>query len=84
MSSDVVVHAESVAKSYRLYATPRDRLKQLFAVGERKYYREFAALPDVSFDVKRGETVGIIGRNGSGKSTLLQIVCGTLQPPPGA
>jgi lipopolysaccharide transport system ATP-binding protein len=83
MSSDLVIQAEAIAKSYRLYATPRDRLKQLFATGKRKYYREFAALSDVSFDVRRGETVGIIGRNGSGKSTLLQIVCGTLQPSAG-
>jgi len=83
MSSDPVVHAEGVGKSYRLYASPRDRLKQLFASSRRKYYREFAALADVSFDVERGETVGIIGRNGSGKSTLLQIVCGTLQPTAG-
>ncbi len=83
MSSDVVIRADAVAKNYRLYATPRDRLKQLFAGRQRKYYREFAALADVSFEVKRGETVGIIGRNGSGKSTLLQIVCGTLQPSSG-
>ncbi len=83
MSSDLAICAEGVGKSYRLYATPRDRLKQLFASARRKYYREFAALSDVSFGVERGETVGIIGRNGSGKSTLLQIVCGTLQPSAG-
>jgi lipopolysaccharide transport system ATP-binding protein len=83
MSSDLAVHADALGKNYRLYATPRDRLKQLFAGARRKYYREFAALADVSFDVTRGETVGIIGRNGSGKSTLLQIVCGTLQPSAG-
>ncbi len=83
MSSELVVHAEGIGKNYRLFATPRDRLRQLFAGKGRKYYREFAALADVSFDVRRGETVGIIGRNGSGKSTLLQIVCGTLQPSAG-
>ncbi len=83
MSSDLVIQAEGVGKSYRLYATPRDRLKQLFATSSHKYYREFAALADVTFDVRRGETVGIIGRNGSGKSTLLQIACGTLQPSAG-
>ena len=83
MSSDPVIQAEGVGKNYRLYATPRDRLKQLFASGRHRYYREFAALSDVSFDVRRGETVGIIGRNGSGKSTLLQMVCGTLQPTAG-
>ncbi|MFO1322738.1 MAG: ABC transporter ATP-binding protein [Burkholderiales bacterium] len=83
MSSDLAVHAEGVAKSFRLFAKPRDRLKQLFAGSRRKYYQEFWALRDVGFDVARGETVGIIGRNGSGKSTLLQIVCGTLRPTAG-
>jgi lipopolysaccharide transport system ATP-binding protein len=83
MSSEPVILADGVGKNYRLFATPRDRLKQLFAGARHKYYREFAALADVSFSVERGETVGIIGRNGSGKSTLLQIVCGTLQPSAG-
>src|SRR5258708_7334115 len=83
MSSELAVQAEGVGKNYRLYATPRDRLKQLVARARRQYYREFSALTDVGFDVRRGETVGIIGRNGSGKSTLLQIVCGTLQPSAG-
>ena len=83
MSSDLAVHAEGIAKSFRLFNHPRDRLKQIFAGTRRKYYQEFWALNDVSFDVARGETVGIIGRNGSGKSTLLQIVCGTLKPSAG-
>ena len=83
MPSEPAVRAEGVAKSFRLFAKPRDRLKQLFLGGRRKYYHEFQALADVSFEVARGETVGIIGRNGSGKSTLLQIVCGTLKPTAG-
>ena len=84
MPSDLAVRAEGVAKSFRLYAKPRDRLKQLFLGGaRRRYYQEFRALSDVSFEVARGETVGVIGRNGSGKSTLLQIVCGTLKPTAG-
>jgi lipopolysaccharide transport system ATP-binding protein len=78
MSSDIAIHAEGLTKSYHLYPTPRDRLKQLVFGRWRKYYDEFVALSDVSFDVRRGEAFGIIGRNGSGKSTLLQIVCGTL------
>src|SRR5204863_7194803 len=69
--------------SYRIYAKPADRLKQAFAWGVRQYYREFWALREVSFQVRRGEGVGIIGRNGSGKSTLLQIIAGTLVPTEG-
>lgn len=89
MSSDeIVIHVESVSKRYEMYDTPRDRMKQFFlprlrrAIGltERHYFREFWALREVGFDVRRGESVGILGRNGSGKSTLLQIVTGTLAP----
>jgi lipopolysaccharide transport system ATP-binding protein len=59
-------------------------LKQMLMPGRRQYYREFWALNDVSFEIKKGETVGIIGRNGSGKSTLLQMICGTLNPSSGS
>lgn len=77
-----------VAKCYHLYDRPSDRLKEfiqprlarLVGAAPRKYGREYWALKDVSFDVKLGETVGVIGRNGAGKSTLLQLLCGTLQP----
>ncbi len=83
MSSDVVISACNLTKSYRLFGHPGDRVKQFFSLGLRRYHREFTALKDVSFDVKRGETVGIIGRNGSGKSTLLQLICGILKPTSG-
>jgi lipopolysaccharide transport system ATP-binding protein len=81
MSEDIAVSVQNVSKRYLLYDRPQDRLKQslLWRFG-KSYAREFWALRDVSFDVKKGETVGIIGRNGSGKSTLLQIIAGTLQP----
>lgn len=88
MSSDWVIQAENVGKCYPMYSHPRDRLKQFIvprlqrALGRqaRQYYREFWALKGISFEVQKGETVGIVGRNGSGKSTLLQIICGTLNP----
>jgi lipopolysaccharide transport system ATP-binding protein len=72
------IKVQGLAKCYKIYANPQDRFKQLFVGSLRKYFKEFWALRDVSFDVRRGETVGIIGRNGSGKSTLLQMISGTL------
>lgn len=92
MSSEVSIKVESLSKCYQIYDQPRDRLKQFIvprlqrSIGQfpKQYFREFWALKDVSFEVKRGETVGIIGRNGSGKSTLLQMICGTLNPTSGS
>lgn len=78
MSSERVISVCNLSKAYHIYENPQDRLKQILWRGRRNFFREFRALDDVSFEVRRGETVGIIGRNGSGKSTLLQIVCGTL------
>jgi lipopolysaccharide transport system ATP-binding protein len=92
MSSEIAIKVENLSKCYQIYAQPHDRLKQSFyprlqrLVGKqpKQYFREFWALKDVSFEVKKGETVGIIGRNGSGKSTLLQMICGTLNPTSGS
>lgn len=83
MSSDIAVKVENLSKCFHIYDRPRDRLLQMFAGGRKQYYREFWALKNVSFEIKKGETVGIIGRNGSGKSTLLQMICGTLTPTSG-
>jgi len=92
MSSDsAIIEISSLTKSYYIYDSPRDRLKQFILPAARRglglpaknYYSEFQALDGVSFNIGRGETVGIIGRNGSGKSTLLQMVCGTLNPTSG-
>ena len=91
-SNDVAIRVTNLSKRYEIYATPRDRLKQfvlpplqrLAGKPAEQYFREFWALKDVSFEVKKGETVGIIGRNGSGKSTLLQMICGTLSPTSGS
>lgn len=89
--TDVAIRVQNLSKQYPIYENPRDRLKQfilprlrrLAGSSQKQYYREFWALQDISFEVKKGETVGIIGRNGSGKSTLLQIICGTLSPTSG-
>jgi lipopolysaccharide transport system ATP-binding protein len=86
--NDIAIRVENISKCFQIYDTPRDMAKQLFAptlqrmIGQdpKQYYREFWALKDVSFEIKKGESVGIIGRNGSGKSTLLQLICGTLSP----
>jgi lipopolysaccharide transport system ATP-binding protein len=79
-SDDIAISVRHLTKTYRLFAHPGDRIKQAATFGLRKYHKEFTALKDVSFDIKKGETVGIIGRNGSGKSTLLQLICGILKP----
>jgi len=87
-SDDIAIRVSNLSKCYQIYDNPRDRLKQfvvprmqrLAGRSPSQYYREFWALNNVSFNVRKGETVGIIGRNGSGKSTLLQIICGTLTP----
>lgn len=83
MSSDIAIRVDNLGKCYQIYDKPKDRLKQSLWRGRKQFYREFWALRDVSFEVKKGETVGIIGRNGSGKSTLLQLICGTLTPTTG-
>ncbi len=87
-SDDIAIRVSNLTKNYLIYETPRDRLKQfvlprlqrMTGHAPKQYYREFSALNNVAFEVRKGETVGIIGRNGSGKSTLLQIICGTLTP----
>lgn len=80
-SDDLVISCRNVSKIYTIYDRPQDRLKQaLLRWTGRKYYRDFWAVKDVSFDVRRGEAVAIIGRNGAGKSTLLQILAGTMMP----
>jgi lipopolysaccharide transport system ATP-binding protein len=74
------VEFQGVSKSYAIYDSPGDRLKELLTLNRAKRHKDFWALHDTSFQVKRGETFCIVGENGSGKSTLLQIVAGILQP----
>lgn len=80
MESNVVIHVNDVRKMYKLYDKPMDRMKEALGFSRKKRYKEHYALNGVSFDVKKGETVGIIGTNGSGKSTMLKIITGVLNP----
>lgn len=82
-SDDIILSVSNISKCYEIYDKPVHRLYQTLCVGHRQFYREFWALRDISFEVRRGECVGIIGRNGAGKSTLLQIITGTLNPTTG-
>ena len=90
--NEIAIKVSNLSKCYQIYENPRDRLKQFIAPRlqrftkkkPQQYFREFWALKDVSFEINKGETVGIIGRNGSGKSTLLQMICGTLNPSSGS
>jgi lipopolysaccharide transport system ATP-binding protein len=91
MSSDIAIQVRSLRKEYQLYGSQGDRVKQWtlpflqMCLGRlpAEYYRRFVALEDISFEVHKGETLGLIGPNGSGKSTLLQLICGTLTPTSG-
>ena len=90
-NDNIAISARDLGKCYLLWDNPKDRLKhslranlaKFFPIPQKCYHSEFWALRDVSFEVAKGDTVGIIGRNGSGKSTLLQILCGTLAPTTG-
>jgi lipopolysaccharide transport system ATP-binding protein len=89
--NDSAIRIQGVSKCHLIYERPEDRLKQILVprlqrvlgLPQRQYYRPFWALRDVSMEISRGQTVGIIGRNGAGKSTLLQLLCGTLCPTEG-
>jgi ABC-type polysaccharide/polyol phosphate transport system ATPase subunit len=78
------VEFERVSKSYALYDKPGDRLKELLSGGRRSHHRDFHAVRDLSFAVKRGEVFCIVGENGSGKSTTLQLIAGIMQPTSGS
>jgi putative ATP-binding protein len=72
-----------VGKSYNLYDKPQDRIKEIFSLTRKNYHREYKALDNITFSVKKGETLGIIGRNGAGKSTLLKLITGVITPTTG-
>ena len=78
-----VIKVETVSKIYKIYAQPRDRLKEILTFGKKSFHRSFCALRDVSFNIEQGDRFAIIGENGSGKSTLLKIITGVLKPTDG-
>lgn len=77
---EYTIKVNELGKVYKLYATPMDRVKEALSVTKKQYHKKFYALDKVSFNVKKGETIGIIGKNGSGKSTLLKMITGVLTP----
>jgi lipopolysaccharide transport system ATP-binding protein len=79
MSSDVVINCQGLGKAFQLYLHRNDQLKQVLFGRWKKFYHPHWVLRDVSFEVRRGECCGIIGRNGAGKTTLLQLICGISQ-----
>ncbi len=81
---ELAIKVEDISKMYKLYEKPKDRFKEALGLTRKKRYYEHYALNHVSFDVKKGETVGIIGTNGSGKSTILKIITGVLNPSGGS
>lgn len=82
--SEIAIRVDKVSKIYRLYDRQRDRLKDALNLTKKKCYREHFALDELDFEIKKGETVGIIGTNGSGKSTILKIITGVLNPSGGS
>lgn len=84
MTQQIAIEVKNISKSYKLYEAPIDRLKESLSVIKKKYHKNFNALSEVTFNVNKGEIVGIIGKNGSGKSTLLKIITGVLSPSAGS
>lgn len=80
---DIAIKVENISKVYKLYNKPSDRLRESLSITHKKYSRDHYALSDISFDVKRGETVGLIGTNGAGKSTILKVITGVTNPTSG-
>ncbi|TLT06049.1 ABC transporter ATP-binding protein [Aliarcobacter thereius] len=83
MNKNTAIKVQNLTKTYKLYDKPIDRLKESLHPLKKKYHKDFYALNDINFEIKKGETVGIIGKNGSGKSTLLKIITGVLTPTSG-
>lgn len=83
MSDDIAISVDHLSKVYKIFDKPADRVKEAFHPFHKRYSRDFYALKDISFEVRRGENIGFIGRNGAGKSTLLKLITGVLTPTTG-
>lgn len=81
---NLAIKVDNITKVYELYSKPLDRLKESMSITKKKYHRDYYALKNVSFDVKEGECVGLLGTNGAGKSTILKIITGVLNPTGGS
>ncbi len=84
MNNNIAIRVNNLTKIYHLYDKPQDRLKEALNLFKKSYHHDFYAVDDVSFEIKKGETVGIIGKNGAGKSTLLKMITGVLTPTNGS
>lgn len=82
-NDDIVINVKELTKTYNLYNKPIDRIKEIFSLSHKSYFQKYNALDHVSFNIRKGETLGIIGKNGAGKSTLLKLLTGVTSPTSG-
>ena len=80
---DTIIHVEHVSKVYALYDRPLDRMKEALSIRKKSFHKDHIVLNDFNLDIRRGESVGIVGRNGAGKSTLLKMITGVVTPTAG-
>ena len=83
MEKSISIKIENISKIYNLYDSPKDRLKEVLHIGSKCRHKEYLALDNISFEIRSGETIGIIGTNGAGKSTLLKLITGVATPTSG-